>query len=47
MALIILNNKPSNIPKIKRSKELLRERKILKISLIISLICNLIQYLFF
>lgn len=47
MALIILNNKSSNISKIKRSKDLLKERKRLKTALYISLLCNLLQYLFF
>lgn len=47
MALIILNNTASNISKIKRSKDLLKQRRRLKIALIISLLCNLIQYFVF
>lgn len=47
MALIILNNTASNVSKIKRSKDLLKERKRMKTALYISLLCNLIQYLFF
>lgn len=47
MALIILNNTTPTVSKIKRSKELLKERKQLKTALVISLLCNLIQYLFF
>lgn len=46
MAMIILNNKSNNIPKIKRSKDLLRERKLLKVLLYSSLILNILQYLF-
>jgi hypothetical protein len=46
MAMIILNNKSSTVPKIKRSKDLIRERKLLKYLLIASIILNILQLLF-
>lgn len=46
MTLRAVHNKRSNIPKIKRSKQIIMERNWFKKLLYISLIINVIQYLF-